>query len=56
MSVILCRYCDNLIDLDWHVEHEGECAAEQGVEACAYCGTPRAEHEPNSHPYEVYDE
>ncbi len=31
MSVILCKFCDALIDLDWNVEHEDECGFEKGI-------------------------
>ena len=29
MSVIYCHRCDRYIDLDWNVEHEDECGAEE---------------------------
>ena len=32
MGVIICRWCDRYIDLDWDVEHEEECAWEKGIE------------------------
>ena len=36
MACIICQYCDRLIDLDWNVEHEEDCAFEHGINVCEH--------------------